>query len=163
MGRSDASEGRHVSVPANDVLVLVVEDNPDHLELIVEALAQSCDRARIVTAHDGVDALDYLLGRAAHAGRDALKQPRLVILDMKLTLVHGLDVLKAMRADPMTTSVPVVMLSASTEKAELDRCYEAGANSVVRKVIDAGELGLKMKRVYDFWVTVNEAHRNSRV
>jgi CheY-like chemotaxis protein len=146
-----------------DIAILVVEDNPDHRELTVLALRECCDPARIATASDGVEALDFLFGRGVHDGRDTRKQPRLVILDMKMTRLHGLDVLKAMRADPLTQSVPVVMLSSSTEKPELDNCYEAGANSVVRKSLDYEELRRKMRQVYDFWVTVNEANRNSRV
>ena len=149
--------------PAPDVAILVVDDNPDHRELTVLALSECCDPTRIATAADGVDALDYLLGRGTHAGRDKRKQPRLVILDMNLTRMHGADVLKAMLSDPDTMFVPVVMLSSSTEKAELDRCYEAGANSVVRKSLDADELRRKMRQVYEFWMTVNEANRNSRV
>ena len=164
MGRSHPPEGRRVSAaPVPDIAILVVEDNPDHLELTVAALRECCDPGRIATATDGVEALDYLLGRGAHATRDTRKQPRLVILDMKLTLLHGVDVLKAMRANPVTQSVPVVMLSSSTEKQELDSCYEAGANSVVRKSNDNDELRQKMRQVYEFWVTVNEANRNSRV
>jgi CheY-like chemotaxis protein len=146
-----------------DISILVVEDNPDHRELTVLALREYCDPARIATASDGVEALDFLFGRGIHDGRDTRKQPRLVILDMKLTRVHGLDVLRAMRANPLTQSVPVVMLSSSTERPELDSCYEAGANSVVRKSLDYEELRRKMRQVYDFWVTVNEANRNSRV
>jgi CheY-like chemotaxis protein len=146
-----------------DIAILVVEDNPDHRELTVAALREHCDPARIATAEDGADALDYLFARGAHEGRDVRKQPRIVILDMKLTRVHGLDVLKAMRGDPRTQSVPVVMLSSSTEKAELDSCYEAGANSVVRKSLEYEELRRKMRQVYEFWVTVNEANRSSRV
>ena len=146
-----------------DIAIYVVEDNPDHLELTVLALQECCDAARIATATDGVEALDYLLGRGAHEGRDVRKQPRLVILDMRLPRLDGVEVLKAMRANPLTQSVPVVMLSGSTEKPELDSCYEAGANSVVRKSTDAAELRHKMKQVYEFWVTVNEANRNSRV
>jgi CheY-like chemotaxis protein len=151
-----------VSAPP-DIAIYIVEDNPDHLELTVQALQESCDPARIATAKDGIEALDYLFGRGAHEGRDVRKQPRLVILDMKLTQLHGVEVLKAMRANPITQSVPVVMLSSSTERPELDSCYEAGANSVVRKTTDATELRAKMKQVYEFWVTVNEANRNSRV
>ena len=147
----------------SDISILVVEDNPDHRELTVLALREYCDPARIATASDGVEALDFVFGRGIHDGRDTRKQPRLVILDMKLTRLHGLDVLKAMRANPLTQSVPVVMLSSSTEKPELDSCYEAGANSVVRKSLDYEELRRKMRQVYDFWVTVNEANRNSRV
>ena len=146
-----------------DIAILVVDDNPDHRELTMLALRECCEPARIGTAADGVDALDFLFGRGAHEARDTRKQPRLVILDMKLTRLHGLDVLKAMRANPLTQSVPVVMLSSSTEKAELDSCYEAGANSVVRKSQDFEELRRKMRQVYEFWVTVNEANRNSRV
>jgi CheY-like chemotaxis protein len=146
-----------------DIAILVVDDNPDHRELTMMALRECCDPARIASAADGDEALDFLFARGAHEGRDKRKQPRLVLLDMKLSRVHGLDVLRAMRGDAMTQSVPVVMLSASTEKQELDSCYAAGANSVVRKSMDFDELRHKMKQVYDFWLTVNEANRNSRV
>ena len=142
-----------------DIAILVVEDNPDHRELTVMALRECCDASRIATASDGEEALEYLFGRGAHDGRDTRKQPRLVILDMKLMRLHGLDVLKAMRANPLTQSVPVVMLSSSTEKPELDNCYEAGANSVVRKSLDYDELQRKMRQVYDFWLQVNERYR----
>jgi CheY-like chemotaxis protein len=147
----------------SDIAILVVEDNPDHRELILAALAERCDRARIAVAADGVEALDFLFCRGAHEARDARKQPRLVILDLKMSRMDGLEVLKALRADPRTASVPVVMLSSSSERQELDRCYEAGANSVIRKSIDYDELRHKMGKVYDFWITVNEANRNSRV
>jgi len=147
----------------NEIAILVVEDNPDHREMTVRALAESCDVERILAVEDGVEALAYLFGEGAHKGRDARRQPRLVILDMRLMRLHGLDVLRAMRGDARTQSVPVVMLSSSTEKQELDSCYEAGANSVVRKSLDYDELRGKMKQVHDFWITVNEANRASRV
>ncbi|MDB5871727.1 MAG: putative response regulator, CheY [Ramlibacter sp.] len=146
-----------------DIAILVVEDNPDHLELTVLALRECCDPARIATAANGEEALDFLFARGSHAERDPRKQPRLVILDIKMAGVGGLDVLKALRGNPLTQSVPVVMLSASADKVELDSCYVAGANSVVRKSLDNDELRRKMRQVYDFWVTVNEANRNSRV
>jgi two-component system response regulator len=146
-----------------DVAILVVEDNPDHRELTVLALCECCEPGRIETAADGPEALDYLLGRGAHENRDTRKQPRLVILDAKLTQMHGLEVLKEIRANPITRALPVVMLTSSTDRAELDSCYQAGANSVVRKSLDYEELRRKMRRVYEFWVTVNEANRNSRV
>ena len=154
-----------MGVPANpaDFAIFVVDDNPDHLELTVLALSECCDPSRIGTAADGGEALDYLLARGAHAARDKRRQPRLVILDMNLTRMHGVEVLKAMRADQATFFVPVVVLSSSTEKSQLDQCYEAGANSVVCKSMDGDVLRQKMKRVYDFWLTVNEANRDSRV
>lgn len=148
---------------APDIAILLVEDSPDHRELIVAALGDACDPARILCAADGAEALDYLFARGEHAGRDARKQPRLVILDLKLVRMHGLEVLRAMRDDPLTQSVPVVMLSGTSDKAELDRCYAAGANSVVRKSVDFDEMRRKMRHVYDFWINVNEANRNSRV
>jgi len=146
-----------------DVAILLVEDNPDHRELTLSALHEVCDPARIVCVEDGEEALDYLFGRNEYAGRDTARQPRLVILDLKLKRLHGLEVLRAMRGDALTQSVPVVMLSGATDKGELDSCYEAGANSVVRKSVDSEELRRKMRQVYGFWITVNEANRNSRV
>jgi two-component system response regulator len=146
-----------------DVALLLVEDDADHRELTLVALKEVCDPARIMTSSDGEDALDYLLARGAHAGRDARKQPRLVVLDLNLPRKHGLEVLRAMREDPLTQSVPVVVLTGSADKAELDRCYSCGANSVVRKTTDPAELRRKMKHMFEFWITVNEANRNSRV
>jgi len=158
-----ASERAGQLAPGADVAILVVEDNPDHRELTLLALRECCDASRLAAVEDGTEALDFLFGRGNFAGRDPRKQPRLVILDMKLIRLHGLEVLKAMRADPVTQSVPVVVLSGSAEKAELDSCYAAGANSVVRKSPDFEETRRKMRQVYEFWVTVNEANRASRV
>ena len=146
-----------------DVAILVVDDDQDHRELTVLALCECCEPARIATAADGPEALDYLLGRGAHEGRDSRKQPRLVLLDAKLAQMNGLEVLKAIRANPLTQALPVVMVLSSAERQELENCYQAGANSVVRKSLEYEELRRKMRRVYEFWVTVNEANRNSRV
>jgi two-component system response regulator len=146
-----------------DAAVLVVDDNPDHLELTVMALGECCDPERIITAQDGVDALDYLLARGEHAGRDTRRQPRLIILDMKLIRLNGVEVLKAIRSDPRTAAIPVIMHSSSIEKDDIAACYAHGANSYVRKATDFDELRRKMRRVYDFWVTVNERFRPSSV
>lgn len=145
----------------NEASILVVDDNPDHLELTVLALSECCDPALITTATDGVEALDYLFGRGASAGRDTSRLPRLVILDMKLVRMHGLEVLKAIRQDPRTLTLPVVMHSSSTEKNDIAACYANGANSYVRKATDFDELRRKMRQVYEFWVTVNERTRDS--
>lgn len=143
----------------NNAAILVVDDNPDHLELTVMALGDCCDPQQIVTATDGVEALDYLFARGAHAGRDTGCQPRLIILDMKLIRLHGLDVLRAVRQDPRTATIPVVMHSSSTEKGDIAACYASGANSYVRKATDYDELRRKMRQVHDFWMTVNERYR----
>ena len=132
-------------------LVLVVDDEADLLEIVADRLAGA--GYRVLTARDGQEALE----------RVRTDRPACVILDLKMGRMDGLQLLKAMRADARTSSVPVVMLSSSSEKRELDSCYEAGANSVVRKTVDFNELRLKMGKVYDFWITVNEANRHSRV
>ena len=139
--------------------ILVIDDNPDHLELTVMALGECCDPREVATATDGVEALDYLFGRGAFEGRDTSVQPRLVILDMKLVRMHGLDVLKALRQDPRTATIPVVMHSSSTEKGDIAACYANGANSYVRKATDYDELRRKMRQVHEFWCTVNERYR----
>ena len=136
--------------------ILVIDDNPDHLELTVMALGECCDPREVVTCSDGVEALDYLFGRGVHEGRDTSQQPRLIILDMKLVRMHGLDVLKAVRQDPRTAPIPVVMHSSSTEKGDIAACYAHGANSYVRKATDYDDLRRKMRQVHDFWITVNE-------
>ncbi|HTH78391.1 MAG TPA: response regulator [Ramlibacter sp.] len=146
-----------------DIAILLVEDNTDDRELALAALRECCDPSRIIAVSDGEQALDYLLARKEHADRDARKQPRLVVLDINLPKMSGVDVLKAMRDEPNTQGVPVVMLTGTSEKDVLDRCYEAGANSVVRKAADFDELRRKMRQMYEFWITVNEANRNSRV
>lgn len=161
MVASDA--GTPTATAAADVAILLVEDNPDHRELTLLALRECCDVSRLTAVEDGTQALDFLFGRGAFAGRDTRRLPRLVLLDMMLPRVHGLEVLKAMRAHTLTRGVPVVVLSGSTEKAELDSCYGAGANSVVRKSADFDEMRRKMRQVYEFWVTVNESDRPSRV
>jgi CheY-like chemotaxis protein len=144
-----------------DAAILVVDDNPDHLELTIMALGECCDPAEIATATDGVEALDYLFGRNGFASRDTNHQPRLIILDMKLVRLHGLDVLKAVRHDPRTATIPVVMHSSSTEKGDIAACYANGANSYVRKATDYDELRRKMRQVYDFWMKVNERYPHS--
>jgi len=99
-----------------DPTILVVDDNPDHLELTVMALHECCDPDRVVTASDGVEALDYLFGRGSFAGRDTTRQPRMVLLDLKMVRMHGLDVLRAIRADARTAHLPVVVHSSSTQQ-----------------------------------------------
>lgn len=136
--------------------ILVIDDNPDHLELTVMALAECCDAGEVRTFSDGAEALEYLFGSGRHEGRDTRLQPQLVILDMKLVRMHGLDVLTALRQDPRTATIPVVMHSSSTERADIAACYASGANSYVRKATDYDELRRKMRQLHDFWVTVNE-------
>lgn len=131
----------------NEPDILVVDDDPDHLELTVVALAECCPQERIATALDSEQALAWLFGRGP--------LPRLVILDFNLLPRSGLQVLRAIRANQRTASLPVLVHSTSTEKDDIAACYAHGANSYVPKATDFDELRRRMRRAYEFWVTVN--------
>ena len=137
--------------------ILVVEDNPDHLELTTMTLEENGIRNRIVVARDGVEALDYLFGEGAHAGRDTSVQPVLVLLDLKLPKLSGLDVLQRVRADPRTSFVPIVILTSSSEEEDILACYRGGANSFVRKPVDFDEFTKKLQQLKVYWLLVNES------
>ena len=140
-----------------DKLILVVEDNPDHLELTVLTLEESGIRAEIAVARDGVEALDYLFGQGQHAGRDTQRQPSFVLLDMKLPKLSGLDVLRSVRSNPLTALVPVIMLTSSSEHSDMAACYQSGASSFVRKPVDFMDFTEKLNRLQAYWLDVNES------
>lgn len=142
----------------NKIDVLVVDDDPDYCELAALAL-QACGQRNTLCVNDGQEALNYLHGLAAHAGRDVRDQPRLVLLDLKLVRMQGLEVLRRLRAEPSTAAVPVVVLSGTDDQAALRACYDAGANSVVRKTSDFDELKRKLRGIFEFWLNVNEETR----
>lgn len=136
--------------------ILVVEDNPDHLELTLLTLQEQSIRNEIAVAHDGVEALNYLFGEGLHAGRDTSRQPDLVLLDLKLPKLTGLEVLQRMRADPRTAVVPVVVLTSSSEEEDIVAVYRSGANSFVRKPVDFVDFTEKLRQVKAYWLSVNE-------
>ena len=140
-----------------DKLILVVEDNPDHLELTVLTLEESGIRAEIAVALDGVEALDYLFGQGPHAGRDTQRQPSFILLDMKLPKLSGLDVLRSVRSNPLTALVPVIMLTSSSEHSDMAACYQSGASSFVRKPVDFIDFTEKLNRLQAYWLDVNES------
>ena len=137
-------------------LILVVEDNPDHLELTVLALGEHGVTTEIVVACDGAGALDYLFGQGEHAGRDTKRQPNLVLLDMRLPKLSGLDVLRSIRANPLTSIVPVVMLTSSSEHSDMVDSYQSGANGFVRKSVDFEAFADKLNCLKAIWLGVNE-------
>lgn len=137
-------------------LILIVEDNPDHLELTVLTLEEQGVAAKIAVARDGAEALDFLFGQGIHAGRDTQHQPTFILLDMKLPKLSGLDVLRSLRANPLTALVPVVMLTSSSEQSDIVACYQAGANSFVRKPVDFGEFTEKLNLLQAYWLGANE-------
>lgn len=137
-------------------LILVVEDNPDHLELTVLALEDLGVKATIAVARDGAEALDFLLGQGDHAGRDLQQKPAFILLDLKLPKLSGLDVLRSVRSNPNTALVPVIMLTSSSELSDMQACYQSGANSFVRKPVDFADFTEKLDRLQGYWLGVNE-------
>lgn len=135
--------------------ILLVEDNPDDIELTLRAMARSNIANQVVVARDGVEALDYLFGEGTHAGRDTSEMPQVVLLDLKLPRLDGHQVLRRIRENPRTRTLPVVILTSSDEEPDLLESYALGANSYVRKPVDfshfldaASQLGL-------YWLVLN--------
>lgn len=136
--------------------ILLVEDNPDDELLTRMALQENNLLNEIVVAHDGVEALDYLFGRGRHAGRDLNDKPQVVLLDLKLPKLDGLDVLRAIRADDRTKFLPVVILTSSNEEQDLLAGYSFGANSYVRKPVDFQQFTDAVKQLGLYWLLLNE-------
>ena len=136
--------------------ILLVEDNPDDVELTVMALKESKITNPVVIARNGVEALDYLFGTGSHAGRDVSVQPVVVLLDIKLPLLSGKDVLKRMREDSRTRRTPVVMLTSSDEREDIANTYVLGANSYVRKPVEFEGFVSAARQLGLYWTVLNE-------
>ena len=143
-----------MTVP-DEVDVLLVEGDPLEAELLLRALRGLSEPARIGHARDGEEALDYLLGRGAFRHRLGGSLPRLVLLELKLPRVDGVEVLRTLRASPRTVTVPVVVLTSSAEPREVTQCYQAGANSCVRKPVDFREFAETIQMLGRYWLRLN--------
>ena len=141
----------------DDPWVLLVEDSPNERELTMMALGRGSSRHRVQPARDGVEALDVLLCRGAWAGRDPTDRPRVVLLDVNMPRVNGLEVLRAIKADQELREVPVVMLTSSAEERDLMASYALGANSYVVKPMDIDEFFNTIQRVGEYWIALNQA------
>ena len=137
-------------------VILLVEDNPDDEALTLRALQKNNIRNDVVVAHDGVEALDYLFGTGSHAGRDVHLVPQVVLLDLKLPKVDGLEVLRRLRADERTKLLPVVILTSSNEEQDRLRGYDLGANSYVRKPVDFNQFIEAVRQLGLYWLILNE-------
>src|SRR5262245_42442910 len=136
--------------------ILLVEDNPDDVELTLRAFRKSNVANNIVVARDGVAALDYLFATGASADRDTNALPQVVLLALKLPRIDGLQVLERLRAHPKTQLLPVVILTSSTEQRDLMSGYRLGANSYVRKPVDFQEFVDAVKQLGLYWLLLNE-------
>ena len=136
--------------------ILLVEDNPDDIELTIRAFRKSNITNEIVLAHDGSEALDYLFGQGEWAGRDLGIMPTLILLDLKMPKVDGLEVLRRMRANERTKLLPVVILTTSKEEQDIIDGYALGANSYVRKPVDFNQFVEAVRQLGLYWFILNE-------
>lgn len=135
--------------------ILLVEDNPDDEELTLRALRKNRIMNHVAVARDGVEALDYLFGTGAHAERDVSVQPQVVLLDLKLPRLDGLEVLRRIRSDERTKLLPVIVLTSSKEEEDVAKSYELGANSYVRKPVDFTEFTEAVRQLGLYWLVLN--------
>ncbi len=136
--------------------ILLVEDNPNDEALIQRALKKSNVANAITVVRDGVEALDYLFGTGQYADRDGASPPVVVLLDLKLPKVDGLEVLKRIRADDRTAVLPVVVLTSSDEQKDMVESYRLGANSYVRKPVRFDELAEAVQQLGLYWALLNQ-------
>jgi CheY-like chemotaxis protein len=141
----------------NDKVILLVEDNPDDEALAIRALKRHHVGNTIVVAHDGVEALDYLFGTGLYTGRDISLKPSVVLLDLKLPRVDGLEVLRRVREDDRTKLLPVVVLTTSSEEQDLLDSYSLGCNSYIRKPVDFIQFSEAIRQLGMYWLLMNEA------
>lgn len=141
----------------NNKIILLVEDNPSDVMLTKRALEKNQILNKLVVAEDGREALDYLLCAGKHAGRDVRDLPAVVLLDLKLPLIDGLEVLKEIRSNEFTRLLPVVILTSSDQEEDIITSYKLGANSYIRKPVDFHQFAEAVRTLGMYWLLLNEA------
>lgn len=136
--------------------LLLVEDNPDDEELTLLAFEQTNVAGEIIVAHDGVEALDYLFGTGIYANRNLSTMPALILLDLQLPRINGLEVLERLRGDTRTKFLPVVILTTSNEQQDLISSYSLGCNSYIRKPVDYNQFMTVVQQLGMYWLFINE-------
>jgi len=137
-------------------IILLVEDNPDDEALTLRALKKNNISNQVIVARDGAEALEYLFGTGQYSGRDANLTPQVVLLDLKLPKVEGLEVLRRLRANESTKLLPVVILTSSNEEQDRINGYDSGANSYVRKPVDFNQFIEAVRQLGLYWLILNE-------
>lgn len=137
-------------------VILLVEDDPDDEVLTLRALTKNRILNEVKVVRDGVEALDYLFGRGQYAGRDIYPLPQVVLLDLRLPRLDGLEVLRQLRADERTCLLPIVVLTSSDEERDIVESYRLGANSYVRKPVDFSQFSEAVRQLGLYWLVLNE-------
>jgi len=142
--------------------ILLVEDNLDDVDLTLHALKKNRIKNEVVVAYDGAEALDYLFGTGKYAGRDLMIMPTVILLDLKLPKIDGLEVLRRLRANKRTRLLPVVILTSSKEEQDILSGYRLGVNSYVRKPVDFNQFAEAVSHLGLYWLLLNEAPPNKK-
>jgi CheY-like chemotaxis protein len=142
---------------SNHKAILLVEDNPDDEALAIRALKRHHVGNEIVVARDGVEALDYLFCTGKYADRDIANKPSVVLLDLKLPRIDGLEVLRRVRSDPRTQFLPIVVLTTSSEEGDILDSYSLGCNSYIRKPVDFLQFSEAIRQLGMYWLLMNES------
>ena len=140
----------------NSAPILLVEDNPSDVELTRRALEKNQVRNQLIVAEDGKQALDYLFGSGDYLNRDINQLPSIVLLDLKLPGIDGLEVLRRIREQSVTHRQPVIILTSSNEDSDLQTGYDLGVNSYIRKPVDFAEFSLTISHLINYWLEYNE-------
>ncbi|TSA45492.1 MAG: response regulator [Deltaproteobacteria bacterium] len=140
-------------------IILLVEDNPDDVELTILAFKKNNISNMVIVAKDGVEALDYLRGTGMYAGRNVKELPVVILLDLKLPKIDGMEVLRSIRQDEFTKLIPVVILTSSAEQNDVIEGYKTGANSYIRKPVDFKQFTEAVKLLGLYWILWNEPPR----
>jgi CheY-like chemotaxis protein len=143
-------------VTGRDKTILLVEDNPDDEALAIRALKRNHISNEIVVAHDGVEALDFMFGTGTYTGRDISIKPTVILLDLKLPRIDGIEVLRRLRYDDRTKLVPVVVLTTSSEEQDMLDSYSLGCNSYIRKPVDFIQFSDAIRQLGMYWLLMNE-------
>lgn len=146
----------------NNKLILLVEDTPDDEALTLRAFKKNNIANEVVVVRDGAEALDYLFGRGSYADRTTHTMPQIILLDLKLPKIDGLEVLRHIRADSRTRMLPVVILTSSKEEQDLIESYSLGANSYIRKPVDFAQFTEAIRQLGLYWLVLNEAPPRKR-
>jgi two-component system, response regulator len=139
----------------NEIEILLVEDNPDDLDMTLRALRKANLTNRIQVARDGVEAMEFIFGEGAHAGRNVEHGPKVILLDLKLPKLDGMEVLKRIKTDPRTKMIPVVVLTSSKEQPDVITCYHLGVNSYIVKPVNFERFAKAVTDLGMYWLLLN--------